>query len=226
MNLSSSTTGSSSCQCTTTLCGEIQQTQKSVFRILIQLRSMLTDSLAVVGLSWDLDQKRIGTEPILTNQMEIGTELQKCWCSNTESGHPFFRALSVYGATAGLCNELSEDSESSGKANANAYLETMEIPTELPIADPHTDVQPQGNLVQYYERRFEQLSDDQKLSKLCSDAGLRIVEKGLYFFTLDTEEGDRMQHINASIRKEDSSERTDSEDFDNRSSLGHKSLSP
>ena len=45
------------------------------------------------------------------------------------------------------------------------------------------------------ERRFEQLSDDQKLSKLCSDAGLRIVERGQYFFTLDTKEGDRMQHL-------------------------------
>ena len=33
------------------------------------------------------------------------------------------------------------------------------------------------------------------LYKLCSDAGLRIVERGQHFFTLDTEEGDRMQHL-------------------------------
>ena len=57
--------------------GEKKETQKSVFRILLQLRSTLADSLAVVGLSWDLDQKRNGTEPILINQTEIGTELQK-----------------------------------------------------------------------------------------------------------------------------------------------------
>ena len=49
--------------------------------------------------------------------------------------------------------------------------------------------------MQDYERRFEHLSDDQKLYKLCSDAGLRIVERGQYFFTLDTEEGDRLQHL-------------------------------
>ena len=49
--------------------------------------------------------------------------------------------------------------------------------------------------MQDYERRFEQLSDDQKLSKQSSDAGLRIVERGQYFFTLDTEERHRMQHL-------------------------------
>ena len=31
--------------------------------------------------------------------------------------------------------------------------------------------------MQEYERKFEQLSEDQKLSKLCSDAGLKLVKK-------------------------------------------------
>ena len=61
--------------------------------------------------------------------------------------------------------------------------------TELPIVDPHTDGELQGNLLQNYERKFEQLSDDQKLSKLCSGAGLKIVEKGQFFITFDAEEG-------------------------------------
>ena len=77
--------------------------------------------------------------------------------------------LSVYGAIADLCKELSEDSESSEKLEASDHLETMEIP-----AGSHANEQQQGTLVQDYERRFEQLSDDQKLSKLCSDAGLRL----------------------------------------------------
>ena len=47
-----------------TLHGEKTDTQKSVFRILLKLRSTLAGSLAVVGHSWDLDQKRNGTEPI------------------------------------------------------------------------------------------------------------------------------------------------------------------
>ena len=29
-------------------------------------------------------------------------------------------------------------------------------------------------------------SEDQKLSKLCSDAGLKLVERGQYFYTLET----------------------------------------
>ena len=80
---------------------------------------------------------------------------------------------------ADLCKELPKDSERSGKLEAPDHMETMEIP-----AGPHTNEQQQGNLVQYYERRFEQLSDDLKLSKLCSDAGLRFVQRGQYFFTL------------------------------------------
>ena len=65
----------------------------------------------------------------------------------------------------------------------------MEIPTELPIADPHTNAELQGNLLQDYERKFKQLPEDQKLSKLCCDAGLKIVEKGQFFIILDEEEG-------------------------------------
>ena len=50
-------------------------------------------------------------------------------------------------------------------------------------------------LVQEYERKFEQVSEDQKLSKLCSGAGLTLLEQGQYFFSLDTEEGQQMQHL-------------------------------
>ena len=39
------------------------------------------------------------------------------------------------------------------------------------------------------------MSEDQKLHKLCSDAGLKLVEQGQYFYTLDTEEGQQMRHL-------------------------------
>ena len=42
-----------------------------------QLRIMLANSLAVIGLSWGLDQKKSGTELTLTNQMDHGIEWQK-----------------------------------------------------------------------------------------------------------------------------------------------------
>ena len=59
----------------------------------------------------------------------------------------------------------------------------MEIPTGLLTADPHTNAELQGNLLRDYEHKFEQFPEDQKLSKLCSDAGLMTVEKGQFFVT-------------------------------------------
>ena len=97
--------------------------------------------------------------------------------------------LSIYGAAADLYKELSKNSRASGKPEANEHLETVEFPTELPFADLHTDAELQGNVLQDYERKFEQLPEDQKLSKLCCDDGLKIVEKGQFFITLDEEEG-------------------------------------
>ena len=54
--------GSSSCQCLTTLCGMQKETQNNVNTIHRRLRNMLANSLAVIGLSWSLDQKEKGTE--------------------------------------------------------------------------------------------------------------------------------------------------------------------
>ena len=70
----------SSCQCTTTLHGEKKEIQKDLNTIHRQLRNMLVNSLAVIGLSWNLDQKRNGTEPTPTNPTDPGIEWQKKWC--------------------------------------------------------------------------------------------------------------------------------------------------
>ena len=48
------------------------------FKVLLtKFQSMLADFLAVVGHSWDLDQKRNGAELILMNLMEFGTKVLK-----------------------------------------------------------------------------------------------------------------------------------------------------
>ena len=49
--------------------------------------------------------------------------------------------LSVYGATADLCNELPKDLRAREKPAALDHLETMEIPTELSIAEKSTNAQ-------------------------------------------------------------------------------------
>ena len=106
--------------------------------------------------------------------------------------------FSVYGAVADLCRELARNSRGTGKPAANENLESMEIPTELPTADPQTIAELQGNLLQDYEHKFEQLPEVQKLSKLCSDAGLKIVDKGQFFITLDD---DALDDMKGSCRK-------------------------
>ena len=103
--------------------------------------------------------------------------------------------LSVYGAIADLCNELPKDLWAPVKPAAPDHLETMEIPTRPSAEKTQTNAQQWRNPVQEYARKFEQLSEDQKLFKLCSDAGLKLVEKGQYFYTLDTEDGQQMQHL-------------------------------
>ena len=75
-----------------------------------------------------------------------------------------------------MCREVSKDLRV--KPEAHDLLESTEMPTELPTADSRTDGQRRRNLLQEYEQQFEQLSDNQKLSKLCSDAGLKTVERG------------------------------------------------
>ena len=49
--------------------------------------------------------------------------------------------LSIYGAVADLCNELSEGFRASVKPEAPDHLETMEIPTGLSDAETHTNAQ-------------------------------------------------------------------------------------
>ena len=138
--------------------------------------------------------------------------------------------LSTHGAVADLCNELSKNLTAVGKPAVPDHLETMEIPTCPSAEETQTNAQQRRNLVQEYERNFEHLSEDQKLSKLCSDAGLKLVEQGQYFFSLETEEGQHMQHScreYAMPRNEKESRIRgwmDSQGYENRSNLEHKSL--
>ena len=80
VNLSTSKTGSSSCQCTMTLNVEQEELQKDVNTIHRQLRVLLVNSLAVIGFSRSLDQKRNNTELTLADPTDLGTKLQnKRW---------------------------------------------------------------------------------------------------------------------------------------------------
>ena len=96
--------------------------------------------------------------------------------------------LSVYGAAADLSKEFARTSRGTGKPAANENFELMAIPTEFPIANPisRTDAEAQGNLLREYKQKFAELLEQQKLTKVCSNAGFsEIVDKGQFFITLD-----------------------------------------
>ena len=78
--------------------------------------------------------------------------------------------LSFYEAIADFCDEVPKGIRAPWKPAAPDHLEKMEIPTDLSIAENSTNAQQRGNRVQENERKFEQLAEDQKLSKLCSEA--------------------------------------------------------
>ena len=92
--------------------------------------------------------------------------------------------LSLYGAVAGMIAALQVGQRAPGKPVASGQLDKQEILTQPTLAELQSNEERQGNLLQESEERFEQLSGDQKLSRLCSEAGLRLVEVGQIFFSL------------------------------------------
>ena len=60
-----------------------------------------------------------------------------------------------------------------GKPAANEDLESLDIPTEFLAANLifQTDAEVQGNLLRECEQTFAELPEQQKLTKLCSNAG-------------------------------------------------------
>ena len=55
--------------------------------------------------------------------------------------------LSIYGAVTDLRREVSKDTMASEKPEAHDPLESIDIPTEPPTADPRTDEQRRENLL-------------------------------------------------------------------------------
>ena len=100
------------------------------------------------------------------------------------------------GAIADLCNELPKDLRAPGQPAAPDHLEKIDISTDLSISENSTNAQQRRNLVQEYQRKIEQLSEDFRNNpNYVLMRVLKLVERGQYFFSLDTEEGQEMQHL-------------------------------
>ena len=99
--------------------------------------------------------------------------------------------LSLYGAGADMIAELPVDQRALVKTVASCQLDKQ----QPPLAEAQANEERQGNLLQEPEERFEKLSEDQKLSRLCSEAGLRLVEVRQFFYTLPSPRGEGNQSL-------------------------------
>ena len=88
-----------------------------------------------------------------------------------------------------MCEEYESHHDRSGRPDMvmGQSIVISEIKTEVPLEND--DPAYQNFLLQQYEERIERLSQPDKLSKFCMDAGfLSVVEIGQYFMTKDTGE--------------------------------------
>ena len=97
--------------------------------------------------------------------------------------------LSLYGAVANICEEYESLHDRSGQPDMvmGQSIVLSEIKTEALLEND--DPAYQNFLLQRHEERIERLSQQDKVSKFCMDAGfLSVVEIGQYFMTKDTGE--------------------------------------
>ena len=99
--------------------------------------------------------------------------------------------LSLYGAVAEMCEEYESFHDRTvkhvvGGQSSSSFVPSV-IKTNVPLDNDdraHKDL-----LLQRYGERIEKLSQQDRLSKFCTDAGfLTVVENGQYFMTKDTAE--------------------------------------
>ena len=161
------------------------------------------------------------TSPLYRGVLEskCGGKLSIHYCADFATIETVFRTissvnqLSLYGAVAGMCEEHESRHDRTGGPVVRGQSSPSFVPSVIKTnmllnGDPaHPEF-----LLQRYRERIEKLSQQDRLSKFCTDAGfLTTVEVGQYFMTKDTEEFSQFTHSVACReyilpRDEDSSE--------------------
>ena len=97
--------------------------------------------------------------------------------------------LSLYGAVAEMCEECDSCHERVGRLVVEGQPNPSFVPSVMKTNIPLTDDPAQEeDLLRRYRERIEKLSQQERVSKFCTDAGfLTTVEVGQYFMTKDTE---------------------------------------
>ena len=98
--------------------------------------------------------------------------------------------LSLYGAVADMCEECESCHERTGRPVVARQSNPLFVPSVVKRNTPLTDDPAQEeDLLRRYGERTEKLSQQDRVSKFCTDAGfLTTVEVGQYFMTKDTAE--------------------------------------
>ena len=108
--------------------------------------------------------------------------------------------LSVYGAVAAVCEKFEDHPDRTGQPVilVGQSIVLGEVKAETPIhdEDPRND----QIIWQQYIQQIESLSQENRVSKFCKEAGfMRVVEVGQYFVTKDT--GDFRQFQSVACRE-------------------------
>ena len=135
------------------------------------------------------------TSPLSRGQLKSkgGGKLSIHYCADFETIETVFRTiisvnqLSLYGALVEMCEEY--ESYHAGRPVVGEQSSSTFVPNVINTNAPlnNDDRAHKDLLLQRYGERIEKLSQQDKLSKFCKDAGsLTVVEVGQYFMTKDT----------------------------------------
>ena len=97
--------------------------------------------------------------------------------------------LSLYGAVAEMSEECESCPDKTGRPVVGGSSSSSFVPSVIKteVSLDSDDLAHKDLLLQQYRERIEKLSQQDKLSKFCMDAGfLNVVEIGQYFMTKDT----------------------------------------
>ena len=125
-----------------------------------------------------------------------GGKLSIHFCADGETVETVFRTiisvnqLSIYGAVSDLCEECKTCHVRTVRPVVAGQSNPLFVPSVMKTNIPLTDDPAQEeDLLKRYQERVEKLSQQDRVIKICTDAGfLTTVEVGQYFMTKDTEE--------------------------------------
>ena len=132
-----------------------------------------------------------------TPKSKGGGKLSIHFCADGDTIETVFRTiisvnqLSIYGAVSDVCEEYGICQTSTERPVLAEQSDPLFAPANLLIMTPRPSIGilAQDNLLQKYKERVERLPQQDRVFKICTDAGfLKTVDVGQYFMTKHTDE--------------------------------------